>query len=119
MELAPAGVSLSFEVTYDSPSLYVAMSVYDDSGVSPVLISGPSAMLNWAGNSYRGKFTANPGISYLILKAVYTDGTFTTLSSNYSQGSESIKSEYLQDTIGNCSIIGFINNTEIIGLVNC
>lgn len=89
MNLVPAGVSLSFEVTYDAPSLPVAMSVYDDSGPSPVLVQGPTAMLNWTGNSYRGKFTATAGKQYLVLKAAYTDGTFTTLDPNNAQGTES------------------------------
>lgn len=99
MELAPSGVKLSFEVTYDSPDLNVAMSIYDDSGSSPVLVQGPTAMLNWAGNSYRGNFVAGNAKSYLVLKAVYTDDTFTTFDEVHSQGTESF---YAQN-IGNGS----------------
>ena len=124
MELAPANVSLSFEVTYDRDDLFVGMSVYDDSGLSPVLIQGPSAMLNVVGNTYRGKFVADPEKSYIIFKAVYTDETFLTLSPDYSQASESIRSEIIgsggSSTVGGCPIIGLVdNNNEIIGLVNC
>jgi hypothetical protein len=90
MEQVPSGVPLSFEITLDAPSLFVAMKVYDDSGGSPILVQGPSAMANVLGNTYRGKFTATADKSYLILKAVYTDGTFTTLHPDYSQGTETI-----------------------------
>lgn len=95
MQLVPAETSLSFEVTFDSPTLYVGMSVYDDSGATPVLVQGPTAMLNVVGNTYRAKFTADVGKSYIIFKAVYTSAALTTLDSNYSQGSESIKAEYV------------------------
>lgn len=90
MNLALADKSHSFEVTFDNPALSVAMSVYDDSGVSPTLVQGPSAMDLVIGNTYRGKFTPELDKQYVILKAVYTDGTFAALDSNYSQASESI-----------------------------
>ncbi len=121
MEFAPAGVSLSFEVTFDSDELNVGMSVFDDSGSLPALLLSPFAMLNVVGNTYRGKFTAEPGKSYIIFKAVYTDETLETLDDNYSQGSESIKAEYLnQNSGGGCPVLGIVdNNNTIIGLVNC
>lgn len=129
MELAPAGVSLSFEVTYDRNDLHVGMSVYDDSGVAPVLVSSPAAMLNVVGNTYRGKFTATEGKSYIIFKAVYTDSSLTTLSDDYSQASESIKAEFLNGSSG-CYVVGLVDNDEtvigvidnsetVIGLINC
>lgn len=119
MELAPAGVSLSFEVTFDSDDLFVGMSVYDDSGVSPVLVQGPDLMLNVVGNTYRGKFTATAGKSYIIFKAVYTNETMLFLDNNYSQGSESIKAEDLASGSGDCTIIGLVyDNNEIVGLVD-
>jgi hypothetical protein len=90
MEFVPPGSPCSFEVTFDSPSLPVAMSVYDDSGLTPVLIQGPSAMDVVAGNTYRAKFTPSQGKSYIIIKSVYTDGTFTTLDTDYASGSESV-----------------------------
>lgn len=92
MNFAPAGKQLSFDVTYDSPGLPVAMSVYDITG-SPILVSGPDAMTNVVGNTYTGKFTGDDAKEYLIYKAVYTDGTFTTLSSDYSQSSETVRSD--------------------------
>lgn len=90
MNIAPAGKVLSFEVTYDSSILDVAMKVYDDSGPSPVLVQGPTAMDLVVGSTYRGKFTAGNGKGYIIHKAVYTDPSFTTLHPDYAQGSESI-----------------------------
>lgn len=92
MEFTQSGISLSFEVTYDLSSLFVGLAVYDDSGVSPVLVS-LIPMLNWYGNSYRAKFTPSAGKSYLFNKAVYTDGTYTVINTNYSQGSESIHAD--------------------------
>lgn len=95
MVLVQSGKVCSFEVTFDSPSLSVAMSVYDDSGASPTLVQGPSAMVNVVGNMYRAKFTPSANKTYLIFKAVYTSGAFTTLDSTYLSGSESIRSENL------------------------
>lgn len=123
MELAPEGVSCSFEVTYDSPTLHVAMSVYDDSGSSPVLVQGPSAMLNVVGNTYRAKFMPPASRPYIIFKAVYTDNTFETLSSDYSQGSESIVAQVFSQPSTNssgCSIVGLVDTINpVIGVVQC
>lgn len=90
MNAAPFGVPLSFEVTLD-PSLagLVAMTVYDDSGASPALVAGPTAMALFQGGTFRAKFTASAGKPYLVVKSVYTDGTFTTLDTNWEAGSES------------------------------
>lgn len=90
MNLALAGRPASFDVTFDAAGLNVAMSVFDDSGPTPVLVQGPLAMGSVIGYTYRGKFTPVSGKSYIIYKAVYTDGTFTTLHPDYSQGTETI-----------------------------
>ncbi len=124
MELAPRGVELSFEVTFDRPDLNVAMSVYDDSGDDPVLIQGPSAMAIVVGNTYRAKFTPNSSKPYIIFKAVYTDDTFETLSEDYSQGSESIIAQTLDSSSTSnstgCSIVGVVEVTrDVIGVVQC
>jgi hypothetical protein len=125
MELVPANVALSFEVTFDSPILDVAMSVYNTTGGSPQLVQGPTAMSLLVGNTYFGKFNPDVNKSYVIVKAVYTDETFTTMSPNYSQGSESI---YAQDVGGggggggggSPEIVGYIDsNNEIVGIVEC
>lgn len=92
MNIVPAAVPTFYEVTFDLPGLFVAMSVYDITS-SPTLVAGPSAMTNVVDNTYVKSFTAVANKSYLMLKGVYTDGTFTTLDTNYSQGSETIFAE--------------------------
>jgi hypothetical protein len=110
MEFAPAGVPLSFEVTFDRSDLDVGMSIYDDSGSSPVLLSGPTLMVNVGGTfTYRGKFTATNGKSYVIIKAVYTNDTLETLDQDYSQGSESIVAENLSSGgASGCDVVGYV-----------
>lgn len=122
MEFAPAGVVLSCEVTFDSPSLDVGMTVYDDTGSVPVLLLSTFAMLHVAGNTYRGKFTGVAGKNYIVIKAVYTDETLTVVDQNYSQGSESIVSQDLPIGGGSqgCSVVGIVDNNQmIIGKVTC
>lgn len=119
MELVPAGTPLSFEVTYDAADLDVGMSVYDDSGVAPVLVGSVLAMEHVALNTYRAKFTPVAGKNYIAIKAVYTDETLTTVDSNYSQGSESF---YAAEILGqnNCSIVGLVDDdSPIVGVVDC
>lgn len=124
MELAPAGVNLTFEVTFDLPNLNVAMSVYDTSGGSATLVSGPAAMLDVVGNTYYGKFLPTQGHTYVIYKAVYTDGTFATADPNYAAGTESIIAENISGGGGGGAptgaVIGFvIPNPTVIGIVEC
>lgn len=123
MELAPAGVPLTFEVTYDSPTLFVGMSVYDDSGASPVLVQGPTAMNLVVGNTYRAKFIGDANKSYVIVKRVYITSGMTTVDTNYSAGSESIYCENASSSGGILSddaVIGLIDDsTELIGFVSC
>lgn len=88
MKFVQAGISYSFEVTYDSPSLDVGMMVIDDSGLTPEEI-GVVPMVNVYGNTYRAKFTPEAGKSYVVNKAVYTDNTYDTIDDTYSQGSDS------------------------------
>lgn len=91
MILVPADLKLPFEVTFDSSILDVAMRVFEIPEIgSPSLVSGPSAMDNVYGYTYVGQFTPLDNKSYLIHKAVYTDGTFATLHPDYSQSSETI-----------------------------
>lgn len=119
MELAPAGTPLSFEVTFDSPDLSVGMSVYDDTGDNPVLVQGPSLMSLVAINTYRGKFTAELGHSYIVIKAVYTDDTLLEINTDYAQGSESL----IAQNVGGpnlSSVIGIVLPDNIVtGQVQC
>lgn len=106
--LLPAGVPLSFTAVFDSPSLFVALSVYDDSGASPVLAQAPAAMAVVVGNVYRGKYTAAPGKSYIVVMAVYTSGAFTTLDPAYAQQAVGVNAQYLTPPTQN-----------VIGVVDC
>ena len=123
MELAPVGVSCTFEVTFDSPSLHVGMSVYDNSGADPALIIGPIAMTSVVGNTYQAKFTPPNARPYIIFKAVYTDDTFETLSTDYSQGSESIIAQVFSQPTSNstgCTVVGQIASDDVVvGQVDC
>lgn len=92
MEYVEAGVPCPFEVTYDSPSLDVALQVFDVTSGSPVFVT-KIAMLNVIGNTYFASFTPLSGKQYVINKAVYTDDTYDTLSLDYSQGSESLRAD--------------------------
>lgn len=89
MQFVSSESPLSFEVTYDSPTLDVGMTVLDDSGPVPVNL-GTVAMQNVIGNTYRGKFTPQFGKSYVVHKAVYTDALLNVLHPDYSQASESV-----------------------------
>lgn len=122
MEIAPPNVELPFEVTYSSPSLPVAMSVYDMTSGTPVLISGPTAMVNLSGtNTYVGLFTLAIEKTYLILKAVYTDLSFSVLDTDYSQGSETITTTGSSGGSGSassCELVGYIqNNNPVVGFI--
>jgi hypothetical protein len=123
MELAPAGVPISFEVTYDSPSLYVGMTVYDDTGVTPVFIETVSMLSVGGSNTYRAKFTPDANSSYIILKSVYTDVGLTIPNLNYGTGSESIYAQNSSSDGGGGSsgdVVGYVdNNDELIGIVTC
>ncbi len=102
MQLVQSGKVCSFEVTYQS-GLDVGMSVYDDSGGSPSLVGSITTMDFVIGGTYRAKFTPSANKTYLIIKAVYTDGTLTTLHPDYNASSESIRSE---DLLG-AAVAGF------------
>lgn len=122
MELAPAGVNLTFEVTYDSDSLSVGMSVYDTTGGGGSLVQGPDLMANLVGNTYTGQFTPDAGHTYVIFKAVYTDDSLDTLDDNYSQGSESIAGQDIGGGSGGGgqSIIGIVADDDpVVGYVEC
>lgn len=106
--LLPAGVPLSFAASFDSPSLHVALSIYDNSGVSPVLVYGPVAMTLLTGNTYTGKFTALSGKTYVVFMAVYTDNSFTVLNNSYPEQVSTMETQYL-------SPIG----QNITGIVGC
>jgi hypothetical protein len=127
MELAPANVPVSFEVTYSSPSLPVGLSVYDTTTDTPVLVQAPLAMTNVPGtNTYVGNFTGENNKNYLILKAVYTDDTLTTIDTAWGQGSETITTEIQGGGGGgggggsSCIVTGYIVQSDpVVGFIDC
>jgi hypothetical protein len=120
MNLVLAGVAQSFEVSFypalnESAPLPVGYAVYDTTNGTPTLVQGPSAMTYIAGtNTYTAQFTPVLNHNYVIIKSVYTDGTFTAFDPNYDSGSESWTAIANPSTPPNppsvSSIIGIVNN---------
>jgi len=85
--LAPVPI----EVTFDSPSLPVAMQVYKWAGSFWTAVGSPQAASNLFGsNTYASLFT--PGASatpYICVTSVYTDDSFATLNTGYLSSSQS------------------------------
>lgn len=121
MELVPSGVPLSFEVTFDDPGLDVGMAVFDTSAGSPVQVGSVLPMTLVYGNTYFAKFNPSEGASYVLIKGVYTDETFVTLSPDYAQGSESIYATLLGGTDGGsaCELVGYVIEETVVGTVEC
>lgn len=81
MQIVASGSPLTFEyAAYDESSvLSVAMKVYDITTIgSPVLVA-TTGMTHIFGGAYVANFTPVVAKQYLIHKAVYTDGSYTTL----------------------------------------
>lgn len=90
MQVVPSGAALTFEYSsYDeSSSLFVAMKVYDVTS-TPTLVGSAIPMTHVFGGTYVGSFTPTAAHQYVVNKAVYTDGSYTTLDPTRSPGSES------------------------------
>ncbi len=122
MELVPSSVALSFEVTYDSPTLDVGMTVFNTTSGSPVQVGSRIPMTLVYGNTYFAQFTPLENRSYVINKAVYTDDTLTTIDDNYSQGSESLFATVVGSSgsaVAIPDLVGTIVNSELVGHVEC
>ncbi len=90
MEIIPAGIPAPFDVSFDSPALFVGLNVFDVSSGIPVAVGGVIPMVNAPGsNSYAALFTPVSGKQYLFLKRVFTDNTYTAVDPEYGTGSES------------------------------
>jgi hypothetical protein len=87
MEQVPAGVSLPFEVSYETGLSYVAMTVYNTTTGSPVLV-GTYPMTETLYGTYLAFFTPTVNNSYLLHTQVYTSNTYTTPDGVHSSGSE-------------------------------
>lgn len=106
--LLPAGVSSSFVTSGNSPSLFIGLSVYDNSDSNPVLVSGPTRMTNFAGNAYQGKYTPDVG-NFLVLMAVYTDSSLTSLAPGYEQDVVSVTAVDLSFNVPVNSVVGYVD----------
>jgi len=134
MEQVPAGEVLTFEVTYQSPSLNVGLTIFNTTTGTPILVEGPIAMQNVSGtNTYVANFTGEDGETYLAVKAVYTDDTLTTVDQDFGQGSESFIAvnsggggaggsgcELVGQIINNNPIVGYIESQNpVVGYIEC
>jgi hypothetical protein len=61
----------------------VALSIYDVTTGSAVLIQGLTAMTAITAGAYFGRFTPVAGKEYVAFAAVYTDNTFATINTGY------------------------------------
>lgn len=117
--LLPANVPSSFVTSGNSPSLFVGMSVYDNSGSNPALVSGPTRMTNFAGNAYEAKYTPAVG-NFLVLMAIYTDSSLTTLMPGYEQDVTTITAIDMAFNVPVNSVVGYVDPQEDVeGVVNC
>lgn len=95
MVVAASGKDTYFDYSaYDGQgTLSIAMKIYDISSLpTPATLIATVAMTHVFNGSYSGKynFPATGSKVYLVQISVYTDGTFTTLNSTYSPGSETV-----------------------------
>lgn len=109
--LLPAGIPANFTAIFNNPTpAFVALSVYDDTGLTPVLLLSPTAMNQVTSNAYSGKFTPAAGKLYVVFMAVYTDATFTTLDNSFKTAEQAVPvvAQYLTPPVQN-----------VVGLVDC
>ena len=83
------GQPATLEVTYEPGLSFVAMKVYDVTGTPALVATVP--MVELVNGTYLASFTPASGKTYAVSKAVYTDGTYTTLDGEHSPGSETLQ----------------------------
>lgn len=83
MELVNPGSAFTFTYpTFDqNAGLFISANVYDVSNGTPSLLT-TVPMLVTALGVYSGTYTAVSGKTYLVISAVYTDDTYTTLDTS-------------------------------------
>jgi len=107
--VAQAGLPVNFSAVFPSANPnFVAMSVYDDTGATPVLLLSPVKMNNVHNSVFSQKFTPANGKLYVVFMAVYTDGTFGTLDGAFNPQSATVEGQYLNPPV-----------QRIVGVVNC
>lgn len=89
MIIVQPGENFGFNYTaYDqSPSLFVAFSIYDASGGTPIFLEKVNG--TYAGfGAYAANYLAQPGIKYLVIGLVYTSGSYATVDTTRAPFSE-------------------------------
>lgn len=94
--LVQSGTPFGFDYTaFDGDNaLFIAGNVYDISTGSPVFLS-QVPMVNSINGTYSGLYTGIAGKVYLIETSVYTDGTYTTIDTSRSPGSDTYQCQDL------------------------
>lgn len=89
MQLVQSSIRFSFNYVdaFQESNLFVAALIYDVTSGTPVFNS-KVAMTHAAFGVYTGSFFGAPNASYLVISAVYTDGTYTTPDTNYAPESD-------------------------------
>lgn len=82
------GQPAMFGVTFDAAGMFVAARVFDSAGTP---LSAWTAMANYDGYSYQIPLTFAAAGAYSVRKVAFTDGTFTTRDSNYSEAEDAIQ----------------------------
>jgi hypothetical protein len=110
--IVPSRVPVSFDYSaFDGVTgLFIAILVYNVTAASPVVVGSIIPMSHVFGGTYVGKVTFQASVvkqTYLIQKSVYTDATYTTISTtgginNYGPGSETVE------------VDGFDNNNSTV-----
>jgi hypothetical protein len=92
----PSTKPASMEATFGDAVPFAGAKIWDDSGATPVPVTGLAGMVgdvlpayNWDGNSWRVKIPGTAGTAYLAKIYAFTDNTYTTTVGDEPEGSES------------------------------
>lgn len=87
---ANLGELLGVEINFDS-GLSVGMKVFFDDGSGPLQQGGVIPMTNLLDTLYVASYTPAVVGVYYFYKQVYTNNSYNTVDTNYSQNSESVQ----------------------------
>lgn len=95
--------------TYDyNAGLFIQTSIYDASGVTPTFIQNTPMVLVALG-VYLAMYIATADKAYNFISAVYTDGTYATVDTNWSPVSEDM------DCVGDVTVVIELENAILEG----
>ena len=94
-------------------NLFVAALIYDVTTGSPVLVGSIIPMPSEGNGAYVGSFTPTGGHFYLVIKAVYTDGTYSTPSPDWPPSAEQYDSPTSDTTLLNFNYGAYDENTHL------